>query len=199
MTAVWLTAAALLLIAGAVAVGSLPRIDLRIEERALIGVVVTVLVGSAVTYLLALVAGLSVATVLGGDAIVVVAFGALSWRRRGEASAAWRDGWARLMLPDQRSHRIGLGLTALVTTVLFAVLFAHTLGVDAQGNLNAGFETVWADWSQHLTTSSSFAVAPTSRRAGKPLAAQVIIAVCITSSVMNSPLLFAKDHNLIRA
>ena len=159
MTAVWLTAAALLLIAGAVAAGSLPRIDLRIEERALIGVVVTVLVGSAVTYLLALVAGLNVATVLGGDAIVVVAFGALSWRRRGEASAAWRDGWARLMLPDQRSHRIGLGLTALVTTALFAVLFAHTLGVDAQGNLNAGFETVWADWSQHLTTSSSFAVA----------------------------------------
>ena len=30
---------------------------------------------------------------------------------------------------------------------------------DSLGNLNAGFETVWADWSQHLSTASSFAVA----------------------------------------
>ena len=159
MTAVWFTAAALLLAAGTIAAGSVPRIDLRIEERVLIGVVVTVLVGSAATYALALVAGLSVATVLGGDALVVLAFGALCWRRREQVWTAWREGWVRLVLGQERWYRVGLGLTALVSTVLFGILFAHTLGVDGQGNLNAGFETVWADWSQHLTTASSFAVA----------------------------------------
>ena len=62
MTSVWLAAAALLFIAGTLAAGSLPRIDLRIEERILIGAVASVLVGSVATYLIALVAGLNVAT-----------------------------------------------------------------------------------------------------------------------------------------
>ena len=159
MTFVWLTMAALLLIAGTLAAGSLPRVDLRIEERVLIGIVATVLVGSAVTYLVTLVAGLGVASVLGGSAFSVLAFGALSWRTRASASAAWTDGWRELMVPEQRRHRLGLGLTALASTFVFIALFAHTLGTDAAGNLNAGFETVWADWSQHLTTASSFAVA----------------------------------------
>lgn len=159
MTSAWLAAAVLLLVAGSLAAGSLPRIDLRIEERALLGVVVTLLVGSAITYLLAVVAGLNVATVLGGSALTVVGFAALWWRRRAAVVAAWRDGWTELMSPDRRRHRIGIGVTALVSIVLFCVLFAHTLGTDSAGNLNAGFVTVWADWSQHLTTASSFAVA----------------------------------------
>jgi hypothetical protein len=154
-----MAAAALLLVAGTIAAGSLPRIDLRIEERVLIGVVVTVLVGSAVTYLLALVAGLSVATVLGGSALTVAGFAALSARSPRAALTAWQDGWAELVAPEQRRHRLGLAITALVAVLLFAILFAHTLGTDANGNLVAGFQTVWADWSQHLTTSSSFAVA----------------------------------------
>ncbi len=49
-------------------------------------------------------------------------------------------------------------MTAAVSTVLFALLFVHTLSTDGAGNLNAGFLTVWADWAQHLTTASSFAV-----------------------------------------
>ncbi|MGH7721345.1 MAG: hypothetical protein ACRENL_00740 [Candidatus Dormibacteria bacterium] len=159
MTSVWLVVAALLLVAGTGAVGSLPQLVLRLEERVLIGLVMTVLVGAAVTYLLSLLAGLSVATVLGGSALVVIAFGALSWRRRAAAAAAWREGWEELMAADRRRHRLGLGLTAVLAALFFAVLFAHTLGTDAAGNLNAGFETVWADWSQHLTTASSFAVA----------------------------------------
>ena len=159
MTLFWLLAAALLLVAGTVAAGSLPRIDLRIEERVLIGVVATVLVGSAVTYLLALLAGLSVATVLGGSALTVVAFAAPWWRRRTAVVSSWREGWEELMSPDRRGHRRALGLTAVVSIYLFSVLFAHTLGTDTTGNLNAGFQTVWADWSQHLTTASSFAAA----------------------------------------
>jgi hypothetical protein len=159
VTSVWLLAAALLLVAGTIAAGSLPRIELRIEERVLIGVVLTVLVGSAITYLLALLAGLSVATVLGGAALTVIAFASPSWTRRAAVARAWRGGWTELISPERRRHRLWLALTAVVSVYLFSVLFAHTLGSDGAGNLNAGFQTVWADWSQHLTTASSFAVA----------------------------------------
>ncbi len=159
MTPAWLVAAALLLVAGAMAAGSLPRVQLRVEERVLIGVVVTVLVGSAVTYLLALLAGLGVATVLGGSALTAAGFAALSWRSREAAVTRWKDGWTTLMAPAQRRHRVGLYLTAVASLILFSLLFEHTLSTDAGGNLNAGFQTVWADWSQHLTTASSFAVA----------------------------------------
>ena len=159
MTSVWLAAAALLLVAGTAAAGSLPQVDLRVEERVLIGLVVTVLLGAAVTYLLALIAGLSVATVLGGSLLTAGAFGALSWSRRGAVAATWRDGWAALMAPAALRHRVWVASTAAVSLLLFAALFAHTLQTDSLGNLNAGFETVWADWSQHLSTASSFAVA----------------------------------------
>jgi hypothetical protein len=159
VTSVWLTAAALLFIAGTVAAGSLPRIELRIEERILIGAVVSVLVGSVVTYLIALVAGLNVATVLGASALTAVAFAVVWWRRRAEVLASWQAAWLELASPDRRGHLVGVGMTALAAVVLFSVLLAHALGTDAAGNLNAGFQTVWADWSQHLTTTNSFAVA----------------------------------------
>jgi hypothetical protein len=159
VTFVWLLAAALLLVAGTVAAGSLPRIELRIEERVLIGVVVTVLVGSVITYLLALLAGLNIATVLGGAALTVIAAGAPSWPRRATVVRTWQTAWADLKAADRRSHRIWLAATAVGSIYLFSVLFAHTLGSDGAGDLNAGFQTVWADWSQHLTTASSFAVA----------------------------------------
>jgi hypothetical protein len=159
VTPAWLAAAALLLVAGAVAAGSVPRVELRIEERVLIGVVVAVLVGSALTYVLALLAGLGIATVLGGSALTAAAFAAVSWRSRGAAVARWKDGWDTLMAPDQRRHRLGLWITAVASLITFSLIFEHTLSVDAGGNLNAGFQTVWADWSQHLTTASTFAVA----------------------------------------
>jgi hypothetical protein len=159
VSAAWLAAAALLLLASTVAAGSLPRIKLRIEERVLAGLVVTILVGSAVTYLLALLGGLNVATALGGGALTALAFGALWWRRRSAVVAVWREEWGEFSSAELRRHRIGVTVVALLSATLFALLFQHTMTVDAAGNLNAGFETVWADWSQHLTTASGFAVA----------------------------------------
>ncbi len=159
MTVVWLATAALLLAAGTVTAGTLPRVDCHLEERVLIGVVATLLVGSAVTYLLALLAGLGVGTVLGGGVLTALGFGVASWRSPRAAVVVWREGWTELMSPARRRHRIGLGLTAVAAVVVFSLLFAHTLGTDSAGNLNAGFQTVWADWSQHLTTENTFAVA----------------------------------------
>jgi hypothetical protein len=155
----WPAAAAVLLLAGALAAGSLPRIDLRLEERVLAGLVVTILVGSAVTYVLALLAGLNVATVLGGAALTVLGFGAVCWRGRAAVPTTWRDGWRELCSRQRRRHLLGLMVVALLSILVFSLLFAHTLAVDSAGNLNAGFQTVWADWSQHLTTASSFATA----------------------------------------
>ena len=159
MTSAWLGLTAVLLIGGTVAVGSLPRVDLRLEERVLVGVVGALLIGSAVTYLLALVAGLNVASILGGSAVTAAAAGGCSWRGRREAVADWRRGWAQLTSPERQRHRAGLAWIALISTALFALLFMHTMGTDSAGNLNAGFETVWADWAQHLTTTTTFAVA----------------------------------------
>ena len=158
MSSVWLGLAAALLLAGAAAAGSVPRVPLRLEERVLVGLVTTVLVGSALTYLLALVAGISAATVLGGDLLAFVCLAAPNVRRLPAVGAEWRRGWAELLSPAQRRHRLALvGVTA-GALVLFGFLFAHTLGTDDAGNVTAGFETVWADWAQHLTTVSGFAV-----------------------------------------
>jgi hypothetical protein len=159
VSSAWLAVAALLLITGTLAAGALPRLDLRFEERVLIGVVAATLVGTAVTYALALLAGLSVATVLGGGAITAAAFAVLCAGRGRDIPTTWRTCWEDLTAPARRRHLAGLVAVSSCSLLLFWLLFAHALTVDAAGNLNAGFETVWADWSQHLTTESSFAIA----------------------------------------
>lgn len=156
MSLLWLGLAAALLVAGTAAAGSLPRVGLRVEERVLVGIVSIVLASSIVTYLLALVTALNVASVLGGEAFSVVAFCGLCVTRRAQLLADWRDGWAELRSPAQRGHRWVVGGVTAASLLIFGALFAHTLGTDSSGTVNAGFETVWADWSQHLTTVSSF-------------------------------------------
>jgi hypothetical protein len=159
VSSAWLTAAALLLVTGTLAAGAFSRLDLRFEERLLIGVVSATLVGAALTYALALVAGLGVLTVLAGSALTTIVFAALCARHGRDVPATWRESWRDLVAPPRRGHLTGLVAVAAVCSFVFGLLFAHTLTVDSAGNLNAGFETVWADWSQHLTTASSFAVA----------------------------------------
>jgi hypothetical protein len=157
VSSAWLALAAVLLLAGTAAAGSVPRLALRIEERVLVGVVSTVLVGAALTYVVALVAGLNPAAVLGGDALTCVCFLAPNVRRRHAVAAEWRRGWAELRSAAERRHRLGLVLITVGAVLTFTLLFAHTLRTDESSNVTAGFETVWADWAQHLTTLSSFA------------------------------------------
>jgi len=54
--------------------------------------------------------------------------------------------------PDQYSQA-----AVSYTHLIVVAIFAHTVYTDA-GGLEAGYPTVWADWSQHLTTAASFAV-----------------------------------------
>jgi hypothetical protein len=147
--------AALTLAAGAALTG-LIRTHLTLMERGLIGVITGVLVATGATYGLSLVFGLSTPTVLEGPLITLagaLAASLLTVDPRSTWYASWvesRDRW------DQ--HRPYFSIIALaVGGAAVTAIFAHTVYSDA-GGLEAGYPTVWADWSQHLTTAASFAV-----------------------------------------
>jgi hypothetical protein len=147
--------AALTLAAGAVLTG-LIRTRLTVAERALIGLVSGLLLSSAVTYILSLLAGLTTGTVIGGPLIVLGAAlvaSLLTVDPRAAWYSSWvesRDGWSQ--------HIPWFSIAALVAGIaIVTAIFAHTVYSDP-GGLEAGYPTVWADWSQHLTTASSFAV-----------------------------------------
>ena len=153
LAGVVLTAAAGAVLAGAV------RARLSLLERVLLAVVAGVLFGSAVTFGLSLLAGLNVATVLAGPALIAAA-GAVAARAGYDPVASWatslaeaRDGWRR----NPAASWLGAGLI-IVAAVIVAAIFSRTV-FTTDGALEAGYTTVWADWSQHLSTASSFAVA----------------------------------------
>ena len=146
--------AALTLAAGA-ALSGLVRTHLTLVERVAIGVTSGILVGTAATYGLSLLAGLNTATALAGPALTLggaVAASLLTVNPRATWHASWvelRDRWAQRI--PWFSIVAFLGGGAVVVAI-----FAHTVFTDSHG-LEAGYPTVWADWSQHLTTAASFA------------------------------------------
>jgi len=57
-----------------------------------------------------------------------------------------------------RSHELmWISAVALAAVIGFSVLFAHTL-FTRDAAIESNFATVWADWSMHATTASSFAL-----------------------------------------
>ena len=157
MTPVLLAAgSALTLAAGCVIAGAV-RAPLLLIERALVAIVAGVVFGAAMTYGLALPAGLSVATVLGGPA-VVVAVGVVVAFVTHDPLAPWRRSW----LEERERWRAHPSWTALglaaAGAVVIALIVSKTVFTGGTG-LESGYPTVWADWSQHLTTQASFAIA----------------------------------------
>jgi hypothetical protein len=155
---------AALTLAGGAALAGLVSTQLRPLERVLVAIVGGIIAGAAITYGLALVAGLNVATVLAGPAVLaalsaVVAYWAGDLRAPWRAS--WDQGWARWHERSPANARLAavaaVSIGALAA-LIFAVIFAHTI-YEGGGALQAGYPTVWADWSQHLSTQASFAVA----------------------------------------
>jgi hypothetical protein len=146
---------ALTLIAGATLTG-LIRTHLTLVERALIGVVSGLLLSTAATYVLTLLLGLSAATVIGGAllALLVALAGSLLTV---DPRSTWYTSWVESR--DRWSQQIPwFSIAALAAGVaVVTAIFAHTVYSDS-GGLEAGYPTVWADWSQHLTTAASFAV-----------------------------------------
>ena len=155
MTALLVILDAALTLAAGAALAGLVRTHLTLVERALIGVTSGLLVGAGATYGLSLLAGLNTATVLVGPALALaagLAVSLLTVNPRATWHASWvesRDRWA------QRIPWFSIAALAGGGAVVVAI-FAHTVSSDASG-LEAGYPTVWADWSQHLTTAASFA------------------------------------------
>ena len=156
MTALLVVLDAALTLAAGAALSGLVRTHLTLMERALIGITSGLLVGTAATYGLSLLAGLNIATVLAraGARSGRCARGVLADRRI-HARRGTRRGWSRGTAG--RSASPGSRLLAMAGGVAVVIaIFAHTVYSDA-GGLEAGYPTVWADWSQHLTTAASFA------------------------------------------
>ena len=146
--------AALTIAAGGV-ISGLVRTHLTLAERVAIGLASGLLIGAGATYALSLVAGLNAVAVLAGPAltlVVALAISGLTVNPRATWHASWvesRDRWAH--------RRPWFSIAALAAGMAVVVaIFAHTVYSDASG-LEAGYPTVWADWSQHLTTAASFA------------------------------------------
>jgi hypothetical protein len=159
VTALLLAAAVLLTLAAGAVIAGWVTAPLSIVERVLLAIVAGTLLGAAATYGLALLAGLNVGTALGGPAAicalggVAAAFGRnpqRPWRSSLSGARAW---W----LANPTLAWIIVACAAAAALIV-AAIFSRTL-FSAGGALESGYATVWADWSQHLTTESSFAVA----------------------------------------
>ena len=159
MTSLLLAAAIVLtLAAGAVVVGQVSA-PLTLLERILIAIAAGMLFGGAAAYGIALLGGLHDWTVVSGPAAVLAAgvvpavAGRNPLRPWSESARAARSWWAA----NPRTAWLAVGLGAAGGAIV-ALIFVRTLSIS-DGALQSGYATVWADWSQHLTTASSFAVA----------------------------------------
>ncbi len=145
-------------LAGGVVAG-LIALHLRAEERVLVSIVAGVALPSMVTYMLAIAFGLTTTTVLFGPvavvavAIVCVVLGAADPR------TTWREGLVEARERWTRMPPVLFLLFGIWIIIFFASLLGRALVIDPDTSLQAGYPTVWADWAQHLTTESSFAVA----------------------------------------
>ncbi|MBV8445578.1 MAG: hypothetical protein JOZ92_06650, partial [Candidatus Dormibacteraeota bacterium] len=145
----------LTLLAGA-AVCGLVGAHVTLMERVAAGAVLGVVLSSAATFVLALFAGLNDATVFAGPLWVMLVALAMS-RWTGNPAGRWvATGRVTLARWSQRPP-IAMAGVALVALVLAVLIYSRTV-YQQNGSVLAGYETVWADWSQHLITASSFAV-----------------------------------------
>jgi hypothetical protein len=142
-------------VAGA-AVASLLRIPLRFEERVAIAVVAGVAGGAVATFFSTLVAGITSGAVLAGPLLLGLVVGGIVVAM-GDPLRPWRDSWTELRARRRTRELAVIAAVTLLSAAGAAVLFAHTLFVGEGGAIDAGFSTVWADWSLHATTASSFA------------------------------------------
>lgn len=142
-------------IAGGLVAGLL-RTPMRIEERIAVACVTGVLGGTLAALGLATIAGMRMATVLAGPALVAV-IAAAALRISGDGVSWWRQSLAECGERWRSRELIGVGVVSVAAVAGFSVLFAHTLFTQ-DGAIQSNFATVWADWSMHATTASNFAV-----------------------------------------
>jgi hypothetical protein len=151
-----LTGWASVLLVGCLAAGfgltCLSGLPLCIEERLAYGAVIGALSVSIVDLVLALVVGLSLASVLAGLFAVLALSGVAAWRARSsllaelvEAAGRWR-----------RAEPWPLWILLALSWPFALVLLAQSYTFTSEG-LIAGNPGVYADWAAHLTYAGSFA------------------------------------------
>jgi len=126
--------------------------ELTLPEALAGGVAAGTVFCAAATLAIGSIWGLSVPAVFAGVVLVFALALVVAWRTK-------CDVWIHLrrLAECVRSRKFAwkwLSLS-LVVAVVFGFIFAHAI-VDANGNLSAGYPTVWADWEQHLSTQSAF-------------------------------------------
>jgi hypothetical protein len=131
---------------------TLAGLPLRFEERLAYGAVIGAIAYCAVTFLLCLAFGLTLATALGGLVIVLAAGGAAAWRNRaelGEDLAVALERWGR-------AEPWPLWLLLVVCWGYTLLLLSRGYQTSPQGLLVGG-GAFYADWSLHLTLTGAFA------------------------------------------
>lgn len=157
MTVVRVLAHIILTLAAGAGLAGLPRSDLRLTERMALAAILGTILSATVTFVLAVMMGMTVVAVLGGPAILLVSVAALALSGH-DPRPRWAQSW-HSALATWRDRRPWAGaLATVLAAAALGVLFGHALFMQ-NGDLMAGYQTVWADWAQHLTTASSFAVA----------------------------------------
>lgn len=156
MTALLVLCDALLSIGAGAVIAEAAGLRLRLIERALVAVAVALVLAPAATYAIALLVGLGTGAVLLGPALLLIA-GAVLLALRRDPLRCWRRELPDALGAWRRRPPWGMLAVTAFAAAVFGVLFGHTLYTQ-DGALVAGFQTVWADWSQHLSTEASFAV-----------------------------------------
>ncbi len=135
-------------------------VDLAVEERALYGVLVGVMVVSTVGFFFSWWADMSRASIIAAS-IFSLGLSGPGWRRAPARNVAeWRDFVRRIRLPlRDASSPAPLIAVVLVSAVVSVRILDIAYGTTADGGISVGHLSTFGDWSAHLAYAASFAYA----------------------------------------
>jgi hypothetical protein len=165
----WLVLHILITIIGGAAAVGLIRLQLTLAERLLVGVSVGFVLGTAMSFLVALSpGGLSPLSIYGGPIVLGAIAFILGRTLRIDIVESWRVSWDQAR-DRWRGHRPwGMLAVALGFTLAFVVVFWFAMQ-DHHGALETNYAVVWADWAHHLTRASGLAFGHNITRLEDPL------------------------------
>ncbi len=145
----------LTLVAGAAAVGLAP-VEWRWSERIALSLVVGLVLGTLAGYLVALAAGVSAVSALGGPLLVLAAALGLDRMLRVSPAGPWRAMARELVQDGMSGSALVTGLFLVALGVGLLLLVSRALMTGPGGVVTAGYGPTWADWSVHASYAESF-------------------------------------------
>ena len=158
MTALAVLAYALLTLAAAIAIAAPLRPAVTLPERCLIGIAASLILGTLLAYAVALLLGVNAFSALLGPLLLLGIAAVVAIR------CSWLDNWRQALVTlredsDQLRSSVMISAVVAVALAIFSIVAGRAVVTAPDGSIIAGYQTVWSDWSQHLTTANSFAVA----------------------------------------